>query len=176
MIQYAIRHSGRSRGVRISVHGDGSVIVSAPKWINGERIARIVASKQDWIEKAVQRSLRMSAGLKLENETINKNEFALEVSRIVESKAKLLGAHPKKLGFRKMRSRWGSCSKEGNISINLLLGHLPIQLVEYVVVHELAHLAHHNHSREFWSLVAQYVPDYKSRKKLLNRYGYLLRH
>ena len=65
------------------------------------------------------------------------------------------------------KTRFGSCSSKGNISYSYLLMTYPEAAREYVVVHELAHLVHMNHSAAFYSLVEQYMPDYKARRKLL---------
>jgi hypothetical protein len=71
--------------------------------------------------------------------------------------------------FRKMRSRWGSCSSKGIITFNTELIKVEEKLIDYVVVHELAHLKHMNHSKKFHSLVNQYIPDsYELNQKLKN--------
>lgn len=70
---------------------------------------------------------------------------------------------------RSMTSRWGSCQPQtGKITLNSKLIFYPKEAIEYVVVHEFAHFAHPDHSRAFWALVAEIMPDYKERKKLLN--------
>ena len=70
---------------------------------------------------------------------------------------------------RSMTSRWGSCQPQtGKITLNSKLIFYPKEAIEYVVVHEFAHFAHPDHSKAFWALVAEIMPDYKERKKLLN--------
>lgn len=75
------------------------------------------------------------------------------------------------LRLRNMRSRWGSCSTKGVITLNTWLLTLPEDLINYVCCHELAHLDHHNHSKSFWQAVETMLPEYKSARKLLKTYS-----
>lgn len=74
----------------------------------------------------------------------------------------ILGLYPKKVTLKKMTSRWGSCSSNGSISINVDVVCFEQKCIDYVVVHELCHLKHMNHGEEFWRLVASCCPDYKA--------------
>ncbi|OHA87048.1 MAG: hypothetical protein A2566_03780 [Candidatus Zambryskibacteria bacterium RIFOXYD1_FULL_40_13] len=65
-----------------------------------------------------------------------------------------------RVSIRNQRSRWGSCSKSGNLNFNFRIATLPPNLVDYIIVHELCHLGEFNHSEKFWNLVAQKIPDY----------------
>jgi predicted metal-dependent hydrolase len=75
-------------------------------------------------------------------------------------------AHPEglRLTVRRMRSRWGSCSVEGRITLNADLVRMPRRLIDYVAVHELCHLVHHNHAPAFWFQVATCLPDWRQRR------------
>ncbi|MBN2101411.1 MAG: DUF45 domain-containing protein [Candidatus Aenigmarchaeota archaeon] len=73
--------------------------------------------------------------------------------------------------FKNMSSRWGSCSRHGNITISSRLLLAPDEILEYVCVHELAHLVHFNHSKKYWELVGKVIPDYKERDKWLSKNG-----
>lgn len=75
-----------------------------------------------------------------------------------------------RITIRNQKTRWGSCSSAGNVNFNYQLYYLPDELLDYVVVHELAHRRHMNHSKEFWSEVARYCPDYRARRKQLKEY------
>ena len=75
------------------------------------------------------------------------------------------------LTFRNQKTRWGSCSSDNNISLNWRLVHYEPELINYVIIHELAHLSHHNHSQRFWALVAKYDSTYKYHQQLLKKQG-----
>ncbi len=74
---------------------------------------------------------------------------------------------PQKVSLRNQKTMWGSCSSAGAISINWKLMVAPKEVIDYVLIHELAHLRHQNHSKAFWSLVSKYSPDYDSHRKWL---------
>jgi predicted metal-dependent hydrolase len=78
-----------------------------------------------------------------------------------------------KVTIKHQRSRWGSCTKNGNLNFNLLLTSLPLELIDYVIIHELAHLIELNHSKEFWKIVEAIDPEFQSHRKLLHDYKLL---
>jgi len=82
-----------------------------------------------------------------------------------------LGVELPPFRLRNIRRRWGSCSHKNHLNFNLRLIMAPIDLVEYVVVHELCHIRHKNHSREFWGTVRELMPDYPERRGRLKREG-----
>ena len=74
-----------------------------------------------------------------------------------------------RVAIKNSRSRWGSCSKKGNLNFNYKIALLSAELADYVIVHELCHLGEFNHSPKFWKLVAQAIPNYKVLKKKFKR-------
>lgn len=76
--------------------------------------------------------------------------------------------------IRDQKSRWGSCSSRGTLSFNYRLIFAPPKVLDYVVVHELCHLTHMNHSKDFWNMVAQIMPEYKEHKSWLREHGHEL--
>ena len=82
----------------------------------------------------------------------------------VEYYSQLTQLFPTKIKIRQYRARWGSCNSKGELSFNYLLMMLPMHVIDYVVIHELCHLRHLNHSTAFWQLVAAYCPNFKQAK------------
>lgn len=88
---------------------------------------------------------------------------------------KRMGVQAKGISIRNQKTRWGSCSSKGNLNFNWRLVMAPLSVLDYVVVHELCHLIHMNHSREFWLEVERYFPDFKAQKKWLKEKALTLR-
>jgi predicted metal-dependent hydrolase len=86
--------------------------------------------------------------------------------------APVLGVSVPRIRLSNARTRWGTCYPEGRVLLNWRLIHMPPALIDYVVVHELAHLREPNHSVRFWSWVASILPDYKERRLILRREGH----
>jgi predicted metal-dependent hydrolase len=81
---------------------------------------------------------------------------------------------PGRISIKNQSSRWGSCSTKGNLNFNYRLALVPIEIADYVIVHELCHLIQFNHSPQFWNEVARVMPDYELRKKALHEYTKIL--
>lgn len=90
------------------------------------------------------------------------------IPKKVNELAKLYGFTYNKISVKRLKSRWGSCSSKKNLSFNYKLLYFNTKIIEYVIVHELCHLSQMNHSKNFWKLVEQIIPDYKSYKNKLS--------
>ncbi len=88
--------------------------------------------------------------------------------------SKMMGLKPEHISFRNSKNRWGSCSSTNRISFNYNLIKLSSSLIEYVVIHELAHIKYQNHSKEFWSLVQEHLSDYKIREEKIRVFEKLI--
>jgi predicted metal-dependent hydrolase len=111
-----------------------------------------------------------------DRERIFKNWLKVELGTILKDLTykigKMIGYLPNEIRIRDMKSRWGSCiSARKVITYNLQLAFQPLPLIEYVVLHELAHIPYPNHQKEFWNFVEKFIPDWKERRKLLNKRG-----
>ncbi|BCN32799.1 M48 family metallopeptidase [Anaeromicropila herbilytica] len=82
--------------------------------------------------------------------------------------SEITSLYPKKVTIKKLTRSWGRCSSSGNISLNRDLVFYQDKVIDYVILHELSHLKYMNHSRDFWNLVAEFMPDYKEQEKILN--------
>jgi len=78
---------------------------------------------------------------------------------------------PKSIVIKSQKSRWGSCGIHNDIAINWHLALAPLEILEYVVVHEICHIQEKNHSKQFWALVAQHLPNYRSARLWLKQHG-----
>ena len=83
--------------------------------------------------------------------------------------AGLYGLRYNKISIRNQKTRWGSCSKKGNLNFHYKLALVPLDLADYVIAHEICHLAEFNHSKKFWNLVSQAIPDYRALRKALQK-------
>ena len=91
-----------------------------------------------------------------------------EIRAMMTFWAERLGVQPGRVQFRDMYQKWGSCSSRGNITLNTALSHLPNDLAEYVVLHELVHLKVFNHGKEFKALMQAHMPDFAEREARLD--------
>jgi predicted metal-dependent hydrolase len=94
--------------------------------------------------------------------------LALVLARI-EHYESALGVSCNAVRIKNQKSCWGSCSQKGNININYNILHLPPELQEYIIVHELCHLKEFNHSKQFWEHVASVIPEHKELRKRLRK-------
>lgn len=108
-------------------------------------------------------------------EQVFRDWYRQQARSIISERIKLFadkhGFHYNRIRITSARSRWGSCSSKGTLSFSWRLIQTPLEVVDYVVIHELAHTVHHNHSKRFWELVEKILPDYKNRRKHLKQYG-----
>ena len=161
--RYELRRS-RRKTLALEVTREGQVIVRAPLRVSAKQIERFVAAHADWIARAQARQRERPAA---HPEPDEKRRAKAELPPKVARYARLMGVQPTGLTITSARTRFGSCSGKNRICFSWRLMDYPEAAVDYVVVHELAHIVHKNHGPQFWALVERYMPDYRARRALL---------
>jgi len=167
-VEYALKRSTRARTMRLVVHPDSRVVVTAPASFGLGSIERFVAKHSAW----VQRKVAETAGRKViyarrsQVVALKQRALALASARCAHF-AKHYGVRYNKITVRAQKFRWGSCSQAGSLNFNYKIAVLPSHLADYIIVHELCHLAEMNHSKRFWELVGRTVPMQKAHRKEL---------
>ena len=164
----------RVRNINLRVRADGSVAASAPTRLAVKWVDAFVASRADWVRAAQARAARRAAAEQQQNDALPPKADALAHMTALcrayypQFAATCPRGQMPKIAVRDMSTRWGSCSlKTGTLAFARRLCVMPPAAQEYVVVHEFCHFAHPDHSPAFWAAVAQVLPDYKQRQRLL---------
>ncbi len=168
-MDYRIIRSDR-KTLALEVRPDGEVVVRAPRRVTVSTIEGFVSSHKEWIAKAKQRVSQRQATRKEPTEAEASMLKALAkavLPKKIEYYSQLTGLKCTGVKITSAKTRFGSCSGKNSICFSYLLMRHPEEAIDYVVLHELAHTRHHDHSKSFWKLVEKYMPDYKERKKLL---------
>jgi predicted metal-dependent hydrolase len=145
----------------------------------------LIKNKKEWLEKRLQflKTNCLSSNeyyflgtkyemgnIKIDFDIFYKEKSKEILPKIVDKYSNMMKLFPTKLKYRKNKRVWGSCNYKNEINFNIYLMKLPMELIEYVVIHELAHIKHKNHSKKFWNLVEYYCEDYKKREKLFRSF------
>ncbi len=173
-MEYVIKKNKRSKSIRISVNGNGEVVVTMPYRLPKYFAERFVESKRDWINEKVgemkNKPQKLLAHYSAKDFKEHKERARELVNERIEHFNKFYNLDFKNIVIRNQKTRWGSCSGKKNLNFNYKIIFLPSELADYLIVHELCHLAQMNHGPKFWSLVAEQIPEYKERRKQLCLY------
>jgi predicted metal-dependent hydrolase len=173
-IEYTTINSNRAKQIRITIRRNGEIIVTKPHLLPSFLVSRFVQSRADWIRNGVKKFKDnpppLLSGKSRRDYILNKERARMLVHDRVTFWNKRIGQNIGSIRIGNQKSRWGSCSKKGNLNFNYKLIYLPKEVLDYVIVHELCHLVHLNHSGAFWSLVEEQIPDWKKVRNDLKRY------
>jgi predicted metal-dependent hydrolase len=169
-INYQFKSSAKARSIRISIYPESLVVVTKPTRIADDVAMQFVMSKSKWI-------------LKKSNQLKNRKTISVpaitsktkqETLRFVKERVEIFNEHYhfkfNKISIKSHKNLWGSCSSKKNLNFNYKLMHLPQEQADYIIVHELCHLKELNHSRQFWALVTETIPDFRRIKKELKSF------
>ena len=168
-ISYRLVRSDR-KTMGLEITRDMEVLVRAPRWVSAAQIDRFVQSHRQWIlRKLAVRQDRVTIHSNLTEEqlaTLTQQAETVIPGRVAHFAA-IMGLWPTGVRISRARSRFGSCSPKDKLAFSCCLMLYPPEAIDYVVVHELAHIRHKNHGAEFWKTVGETLPDYRQRIKLL---------
>lgn len=168
-MEYKIIRSDR-RTLSLQVNAEAEIVVRAPKKMKIGEIEKFVESNSAWIESKIEIVKRIRA---LHPEPTEEERAAYIAAakeylpQRVAYYAEIMGVEPAGITVTGARTRFGSCSGKNRISFSWRIMEYSKELVDYVIVHELAHIKHHNHSREFYGFIATVMPDHRERSKKL---------
>ena len=147
-----LERSYRAKHINISVKPPSKVRVAVPVGVKFDKAQRIAEQRKDWIRNQIRKFSNSKA------ERLDKRFTDAELqhakaylSTRLNTLAKRHGFQYKKISFKSMMTRWGSCSAKNNISLNILIAQLPKELQDYIILHELLHTRIKNHSKAYWA-------------------------
>lgn len=126
-------------------------------------VQELIRKHEKWIYDKI--SLMKQSQKESESRELNLKRTDVEFKDMIQEMVDKYSQKPdvkvNQIRFRRMKSRWGSCSSNGNLNFNFYLKYLPVNLIEYIVVHELSHLIEMSHNKRFWNIMSEEFPDYK---------------
>ncbi|MDR0817647.1 MAG: M48 family metallopeptidase [Clostridiales Family XIII bacterium] len=171
LMEYRLTRS-RRRTITIRVTKDAVLDVRAPMRTSVREIEGFLRSKQKWIDrhmKEARDAAKSRAEFSVSPAVVKqlRDKAKAVLTERTEHYAELMGVRPASVRVGSAKSRWGSCSSAGRINYAWYIIMGDDELIDYLVVHELTHLTHMNHSKRFWDAVGIYIPDAKSCRKRL---------
>lgn len=174
-----VRSSRKTLAVQI--RADGTVIARASLRMPKDRILCFLSEKASWIrmqQGRMQEREKMRQQARIHLDAAQEKELRERAKSVLAQRtayfARQIGVTYGRITVRDQKTRWGSCSQTGNLNFNFRLILAPLEVLDYVVVHELCHRRQMNHSAQFWQEVAQVLPDYRKRKAWLTENGWRL--
>ena len=168
-MEYELIKSRKRRTIEMSINDERKLVVLAPQNMARSEIDAFVEKHRLWAEKHMklkkERIKKYSVSPE-EEENIKKNALPYLKER-TEYFSAIMGLEPTGVKITSAKKRFGSCSAKNSICYSWRLMLYSKEAIDYVVVHELAHIAHKNHGPQFYALIEKYLPDYKEREKLL---------
>lgn len=170
-----VRVHSRARRVSIRVLRDGSVRATRPRSVSLRSVAQLLEHHRARIQKARTEIGKSSRTSRIEPASVAYQKYKQQALKLVEGRLRHFDQHYRltylRVSVRNQTSRWGSCSLRRTLNFNYRIVFLPAHVVDYIVVHELCHLAEMNHSKRFWALVSETIPDHAACRKELRAWG-----
>lgn len=168
-MDYILKRSNR-KTLSMSVNKDEKLIIRAPFFVSSSDIDVFVEKHRDWINTQIEKTERKNKEIyNIPKELLpqKKREALTYLSPMVEKYAALTELSPSKVTITTAKTRLGSCSSKDSICFSVYLLNYPKEVAEYVVLHEIAHIKHKNHSKQFYFFLERYMPDYREKMKTI---------
>lgn len=169
--EYELIRSNR-KSMAIEIKPDGRVLLRVPRRMPLGKAEAFLALHEAWIEEKL-RALERWRETYPEPDEAERQRLIAEAKRalppLVEKYSRIMGVTPAGISVTGAKTRFGSCSAKNRLCFSWRLMSYPDEAIEYVVVHELSHIRHKNHGKDFYAFIASVLPDYKEREKLLRR-------
>lgn len=167
-MEYILIRSDRKTAC-ITVDDNLQIVVRAPKYAGKAEIDSFVHSNEEAIIKMLARKRAQLEKYNVSDEQLRQliESANVLIPEKVAYYSSLMGLKPTGVKITRAKKRFGSCSAKNSLCFSCYLPLYPTEAVDYVIVHELAHIKHHNHGREFYKLIEKYMPDYRQREALL---------
>lgn len=154
--------------MRLEVTRDGKLVVTVPTGVPHWFVEKFISQKADWIAHALGYFNSVKDTIFLNPSRREYLKYKERARILAENRIshynKFYNFRVNRISIKNTKSRWGSCSKKGNLNFNYKIALLPLGLADYVIVHELCHLGEFNHSKRFWKLVSLTIPNYRQLK------------
>lgn len=161
--------SKRAKRINITIKTSTYIRVAVPMHTSFKNAIIFASAKVDWIISTLNRIKKYERKIDKKNNINIDQAKRYILSRLCEL-AEKHGFKYNKATIRNQKTRWGSCNSKNDISLNIQLIRVPLELMDYVILHELVHTQIKNHSPEFWRKLSMYVPDPKGKNKYLNKF------
>ena len=171
---------GRRRSISLQITEEG-LVVKAPNWMPKAVVDAFVESKRDWIEKQLEKfASQLPEPDMMPLSDVQIKELAKQAKKVIPERvafyAQKVGVTYGRISVRNQKTRWGSCSAQGNLNFNCILMRAPVEVLDSVIVHELCHRKYMNHSADFYAEVRRVYPEYDKWHKWLKKNGTQLRY
>ncbi len=172
-VNYTLKISKRARQMRLEVRQNGELVVTVPRGMDYGLVERFIAQKAEWIKNALGYFNSVKDKVFLNTSRREYLKYKEMARALVESRISyynnFYNFKINRISIKNTKSRWGSCSKKGNLNFSYKIALLPQELADYVIVHELCHLGEFNHSKRFWKLVSLTIPNYLELKNRFHK-------
>ena len=175
VIPYTLKANRRCRSIRLTIHYDGRFVATHPYSVSEKDVVDFIVERSSWILKHIATSSQREFSTR--SAAYSFSEFKEKAQDYVQERVEHFNEIYKfdfnRVYVKDHKAQWGSCTRKRNLNFNFRILFLPVELSDYIIVHELCHLSEFSHGERFWKLVAKVLPDFKNIEKKLRKGRFL---